>query len=187
MSVYGGLLRLYPRDFREEYGADMEQLLREQLRDEHAGRVWCRALLDLALTVPPQRLEAHMSHRPSAAVLYGAAAVASLVMTFLSGTAYGVGLVGLAATVAFGSLTVLAWRRARALGTGAHSAAHWWKYLAAGTAGLVATVVVANLVDDDLPEGTWVAWMGALLTSLVLMAVGIVLGLSHAAASRRTA
>ena len=186
MSLYGGLLRLYPRGFREEYGPDMEQLLREQLRDESAARVWGRAVLDLALTVPSQRLEATMSRSPSAPVLYSSAAVACLVLTALSGTALGVGTAGLLGVVVFASLAVLSWRRSRTLG-GGPAGARWWKYLATGVAGVGTCVVIANLTGDELPEGTWFFWMAALLTSLVLLAVGLVLGITHAVGSRRPA
>ena len=63
MTLYGALLRCYPRDFRREYGDDMAQLLALQLRDENAARVWVRTFVDLALTVPSLRLEAVMSRR----------------------------------------------------------------------------------------------------------------------------
>jgi hypothetical protein len=183
VSLYGGLLRLYPRGFREEYGADMEQLLRQQLRDEPPLRVWGRAVLDLALTFPSQRLEAHMSG--SAAVIYGAAAVSSLVLAAVAGTATGVSVLGLAGVLVFGSLAVVAVRRARRLGDGSHSAAHWWKYLAAGAAGIAATATVGAQVEE-LPEGSWVVFMGALLASTIVLAVGFVLGIVHLV-GRRTA
>jgi hypothetical protein len=41
---YQHLVRLYPRRFREEYGAEMARLLADQLRDEPASRVWVRTL-----------------------------------------------------------------------------------------------------------------------------------------------
>jgi hypothetical protein len=187
MTLYGGLLRLYPRDFREEYGQDMEQLVRLQLRDENAARVWGRTLLDAALTVPSLRLEAHMSARSSAPVVYGAATVASLTLAGLAGSAVGISVFGLAGVLLFGSLAVVSWRRARALGDGGHAAAHWWKYLALGTAGLTASVVAANLGDDTLGDNGWMVFMGALLTSVALLGVGLVLGITHAVGSRRTA
>lgn len=186
MSLYGGLLRLYPRGFREEYGQDMTQLLRYQLRDENTARVWARTLLDLTLTVPSLRLEAHMSARTSAPVVYGAAAVGSLALAALAGTAVGVSVIGIAGVLLFGTLAAISWRRARALGDTGHASAHWWKYLAGGIAGLAGTVVFANLGGDDLPEGWWAVFMGALLTSVALMAVGVVLGITRAV-SRRTA
>ncbi len=36
-GIYSGLLRLYPRRFRDDYGVDMALLFAEQLRDEPAA------------------------------------------------------------------------------------------------------------------------------------------------------
>ena len=181
MSLYGGLLRLYPRDFREEYGEDMQQLLTLQLRDEAAARVWLRTLLDVALTVPPLRLEAHMSARTSAPVVYGAATVASLTFAAVAGSAVGVSVVGLAGVLLFGSLATLSWRRAKTLGDGSHAAAHWWKYLGLGAVGLAACVVAANVGPED---GPWLVFMGAFLTSIALIATGLILWVTHAVGRR---
>ena len=163
----------------------MEQLLRDQLRDENPVRVWGRTVLDLLLTVPSLRLEAHMSARSSAPV-YGAAAVASSALAVIAGSAVGVGLIGVAGVLVFGGLAVVAWGRARALGDGGHAAAHWWKYLAAGAAGFVGAVVWVNVGEGTLGENGWALFMGVLLTSVVLMAVGVALGITRAV-GRRTA
>jgi hypothetical protein len=190
MRIYRALLRCYPRDFRREYGEDMTQLLALQLRDENAVRVWGRTFVDLALTVPSLRLEAAMSRRssfPGTAVGYGAAAIACLVATAVSGTVGTVGTAGLLLAVLFSSLAVLAWRRARSLGTGSETSANWWKYLAVGVAGIAGCVLVANVGDHDLPGNTWFIWISVLLTSTVLSAVGLILGLSLALAHRRPA
>ena len=185
-GLYGGLLRLYPRAFRLEYGEDMTQMLALQLRDERALRVWCRTAVDLALTVPALRLESLMSGlrtRPSAFYLYTAASVASFVLTAVSGTSIGIGAAGLLPGVVFAGLAVVAWRRARTLG-GAVSVG-WRRFLGAGVAGIAACTVVANLVGE-LPSNTWLVWMLALLVSMVLAAVGIILGLMQAADRRAT-
>jgi hypothetical protein len=44
--VYAALVRLYPRAFRQHYGADLAQLLRDQCAEEPAWRVYGRALVD---------------------------------------------------------------------------------------------------------------------------------------------
>jgi hypothetical protein len=190
MRLYGALLRCYPRDFRREFGEDMTQLLALQLRDENAVRVWARTFVDLALTVPSLRLEAVMSRRssyPGTAVVYGGAAVACLVATAVSGNVGMVGTAGLLLAVLFSSLAVLAWRRARTLGTGSETPANWWKYLAVGVAGIAGCVLVANVGDHELPGNTWFLWISVLLTSTVLGAVGLILGLSLAFTRRRPA
>ncbi|HEV8627486.1 MAG TPA: hypothetical protein VG034_23870 [Acidimicrobiia bacterium] len=64
-GVYRRLLWLYPRRFREEYGNDLVLLLTDQLRDEPAGRVFGRAAVDLALTIPAACLGAYsLTGRP---------------------------------------------------------------------------------------------------------------------------
>jgi len=185
MNPYGLLLRLYPRDFREEYGEDMVQLLRNQLRDENARRVWARTVLDVALTVPSIRLEAHMSRGTSAPVVYGTATVASIVLAVVAGTSVGVSVVGLAGVFLFGSLAFIAWRRSRAFGSSPHADAHWWKYLAIGCVALAAVVVSANLADGELSEGMWAVFFGGLLFSVGLIAAGLILGVTHAVHARR--
>ena len=185
MNVYGVLLRLYPRDFREEYGEDMAQLLRHQLRDSSATRVWARTVLDVALTAPSLRLEAHMSHRASAPIVYGTATVACLVLAVVAGTSIGVSVVGLAGVLVFGALAFIAWRRARSLEPSGHAAAHWWKYLAVGGAGLAVAIVLAAFSGDDDSEGMWAVFFGGLLVSVGLIAAGLVLGITHAVHGRR--
>jgi hypothetical protein len=190
MTLYAALLRCYPKDFRREYGDDMTQLLALQLRDENALRVWGRTFVDLALTVPPLRLEAVMSRRnnpPDTAVLYAAAALACLAATALVGSAGRLAAVGLLVAVLFATLATLAWRRARALDAGAGSSTRWWKYLVAGLAGIAGCVLVANVGDRELPDNTWFIWITALLASMFLSATGLVLGLSSVLARRRPA
>lgn len=174
MTVYAALLRLYPRDFREEYAEDMRLLLHRQLHDEPAARVWARALLDLALTVPPQHLEARMSRPVTAPVLYGTLGVVSAVLATVSLWTVGLAPLGALGVLVFGGLAVVAWRRAHALeGTG-HAAAHWWKYVLAGAAGLAAALgSVAG--REELAAGPWAVFAGVLLASLVLLATGAVL------------
>ena len=59
VRLYGVLVRLYPRRFRDEYGADMVQLIRDQCADEPTWRVCARAATDLAITIPAQHMETH--------------------------------------------------------------------------------------------------------------------------------
>lgn len=185
MNAYGVLLRLYPRDFREEYGEDMAQLLRNQLRDESATRVWARTVLDVALTAPSIRLEAHMSRGTSAPIVYGTATAACLVLAVVAGTSIGVSVVGLAGVLVFGALAFISWRRARTLEPSRHAAMHWWKYLATGCVVLAAVIVGATTAEGELSEGSWAVWFGGLLFSVGLIAAGLVLGINHAVHSRR--
>ena len=54
--LYQRLLRLYPREFREEYGAEMACLYRDRARDEGALRLWLALLADVLRTAPREQL-----------------------------------------------------------------------------------------------------------------------------------
>jgi len=57
--VYRTLLKMYPRDFRREYGSQMEQAFRDLCREQRGtgglARLWASTILDLASSVIVQR------------------------------------------------------------------------------------------------------------------------------------
>ena len=53
---YRRLLRLYPRDFRDEFGGEMTQLYRDRGRDEPWWSLWCSLVVDLVRTAPSEHL-----------------------------------------------------------------------------------------------------------------------------------
>ena len=53
--VYRALLRIYPAEFRDEYGREMTQAFRDRLHDERPPRVWADTLRDLVLTAPREQ------------------------------------------------------------------------------------------------------------------------------------
>lgn len=61
LSIYSILLRVYPREFRREYGSQMVLLLLDCQRDARTApartRIWLRTLLDLVRTAPREHLE----------------------------------------------------------------------------------------------------------------------------------
>ena len=65
VRAYDALVTLYPRTFRDEYGQDMVQLVRNTCDDEPTWRVASRVVVDLALSIPTQHLERHMKRNPS--------------------------------------------------------------------------------------------------------------------------
>lgn len=89
-AVYRLLLRLYPRELRAAYGAEMVQVFGDLVR-ERGRSTWGRMALDLAVSVPRTRLESLMHRTPA----HTEVTVAIL--------AIGV-LVGLAAMLMFGPL-----------------------------------------------------------------------------------
>ncbi len=54
--LYQRLLRLYPREFREEYGTEMSRLYRDRARNEGALRLWLVLLVDALRTAPREHL-----------------------------------------------------------------------------------------------------------------------------------
>src|ERR1700704_2291341 len=110
--MYRALLRCYPRRFLEEYRLDMVQLFDDQLRDEPAIRVWLRGILDLAITVPVQHLEIHMT-RPAnttVALSFASLSAASLVVGIAIGTNLAILAGAFAVAVIAGTLAFFAWR-----------------------------------------------------------------------------
>src|SRR5438270_5207624 len=56
--IYRALLRLYPAEFRDEYGREMAQVLRDRAPNEPATRLWLDVAADLLRTAP--REHAHV-------------------------------------------------------------------------------------------------------------------------------
>lgn len=53
--LYRFLLRLYPNEFRSEYGREMVQIFRDRARYESFCRIWSDIIRDLLVTVPKER------------------------------------------------------------------------------------------------------------------------------------
>ncbi len=175
LRTYRSLVKLYPRRFRDEYGADMVAMFREQCRDESAWRVTTRAALDLVLTVPTQRLEAtmHRSSRTLVPLIYLAIAVAGFAGALLGGTNPVPILAGLAIMVGAGAFSVVAWRRSGSVRATTLSSS-WWRFLVSGPCLVAAVIVAAGLGVE-----AWYLGMLTLLVALVLTTVGLGLGVAH--------
>ena len=177
VRVYRMLLRLYPGEFRDEYGADMVQLLRDQYVDEPAWQVCARAALDLAITIPTQQLETHMN-RPSThlvPLLYTALASGGVLGAIIAGSNAAIVAIGLCITVIAGAAAAIAWRRAGSIG-GRLSTDGWWKLVLAGPC-VIVTVNVASGLGVD----AWMVGMFAVLVALVVTGTGVLLGIARLA------
>ena len=53
---YQRLLRLYPKDFRDEFGGEMTRLYRDRGREEPWWSLWCSLVVDLVRTAPSEHL-----------------------------------------------------------------------------------------------------------------------------------
>ena len=89
--IYRNLVRLYPREFRHEYGDDLAQHFDDLVADRGVRAAWGRTALDLAVTVPRHRLETIMTERHSVNTisivvgLIAAAGVASVLVGIYPG------------------------------------------------------------------------------------------------------
>ena len=176
IRAYGVLLRLYPRRFRDEYGADMVLLMREQRSEESASRVFTRSMVDLAISIPTQHLEARMRRAPNPLVplVYATAAIAGLLVAILGGSNAATIVLGFGLAVVAGAIAVVAWRRSSPVSEPRTITASWWKFLVAGPC-LVALVIVGSGVGFD----AWYLGMVVVLAAFVSTATGLALGLAH--------
>lgn len=177
IGLYRGLLRCYPRSFRDEYGPDMVLLFSEQLSDEPTLRVWGRGIVDLAITVPTLHLEAHMK-RPANSLtplLFAAVATAGALVALIGGTNRGLMVGGLAVAAIAGVLGVRSWQQTRTITAAGSITAQWWKLLAIGVGALFAMMIAEGATDISL----WMPMVITVLFALLLIAAGFILGLAH--------
>lgn len=173
LRAYGALVALYPREFRDEYGTDMVQLARDSCHDDRTWRVAGRVLIDLAVSIPTQHLEAHVHRSPShfVALTYTALAGAGFALAVAGGTNAILLIVGLLVAAVAGTLAVITWRRAAPVG-GSVQTAHWWKFVVAGPI-IVGGVIAAAGVGVE----AWFVGMFAVFFALILSSIGLLLGL----------
>jgi hypothetical protein len=88
--VYGVLLKVYPRDFRCEFGPQMEQAFADQYREacERGGRrgialLWMMTIVDLARTAVAQRITSRADNEEVARYDRGLAVVGSVLLLAL--------------------------------------------------------------------------------------------------------
>jgi hypothetical protein len=181
VRAYSKLIRLYPRSFRDEYGADMVQLVRDQSGDEAPWQVCGRAAIDLAITIPTQHLEARMNRTPNHLVplVYTALAASGALLAVVGGTNATMLAIGACITVTAAALAAIAWRRAGPFRSTDRSGA-WWKLMIAGPC-IIATVIVAA----GLGVEAWYLGLVSVFIAFILTGLGLLLGLIRLV-SRRT-
>jgi hypothetical protein len=176
IGVYRALIRLHPRRFRDEYGADMTQLMREQCHDESTGRVLTRAVIDAAISIPTQHMEARMRSGPNRLVplVYITAAVAGLLVATLGGSEGATLALGLGLAVITGTIGVVSWRRSTPTRDTRPVTTSWWKFLVAGPC-LVALVILAAGAGIN----AWYLGMVTILAAILSTTMGVILALAH--------
>jgi hypothetical protein len=180
---YRALLFLYPRSFRRDYASQMVQLFRDQ-RSDRGRSAWLTTLRDLFTTVPTRNLEAFMSMSPQGRLITAAIATSVGILVFaLVGGAYGAIIL----------MLLLAWiLTAVVRGRGAiPSRSLWWKLVVAGVSLFaLAFVVLAppwpQSWRDAVPgDVAWSVGFLAFVTSMVLVATGLLTGLAQRAGRSR--
>jgi hypothetical protein len=163
----------------------MVALFAEQLRDEPAGRVWARAVVDLAVTVPTRHLEAHMNRPPIRTMpfLFATVGVTGLAFAILAGSNLAMFAVGLTIAVVAGALAAVAWLHIRVVTTPRPVSAHWWKFLAYG-AGALAAMIVATGAAYEFDDALWWPMVLVILSAVVTLAAGFALGIVHLIGNR---
>ena len=177
VRVYRSLLCLYPREFRDEYGADMVQLIRDQCGDEPSWQVGARCALDLAVAIPTQHMEAHMN-RPSThlvPLLYATVAAAGLLFAIVGGSNITISVIGLCIAVAAGTIAAVSWKRSGPVGAKL-STDGWWKLVLAGPCIIVAVIIGAGLGVD-----AWEVMVFLGLVAFVVTGTGVLLGIARLA------
>lgn len=176
---YSALLSLYPRRFRDDYRSDMEQLFREQCADEPLWRVGGRALLDLALTLPTQHLEARMNSTstPLVPLLFAALAIGGLLLAVVGGEPATL-ILGLCITAVAGTLAITSWRRAAPVRPAV--ADRVWLMLLVGGLALIGLVIIGSGLDIE----AWYLGLAMVLAGAISMIAGSVLGVVQAATRR---
>ncbi|MEA2826463.1 MAG: hypothetical protein QOG43_902 [Actinomycetota bacterium] len=180
LRLYRLLLLAYPRSFRRRFGDDMAQIFADLESHTSRLRLWPRTIVDMAASVPRQRLESLMDRFSPGARAYVAFALAviSAVAVVLVGSA-----VPLALPIVAIAALALALRHRHQLGHLATTGSRWYLFLAAGAATLASIVVLAGVLPDYQGAVADALWYGALFLFLLgwlLIATGAVLAVATA-------
>jgi hypothetical protein len=181
VGAYRVLIRLYPRQFRREYGSDLVQLMREQRRDDRPMRVFARSAIDLAISIPHQHLEARMNNPPTrlTSVAAAIAAVAGVLLAVIGGSAPTTIVLGIGLAAIAGAVAVVAWRQYTPVREPAVLTASWWKFVLGGPC-LVALVIAGAGAGLD----AWYLGMVVVLGACISTATGLVLGAARIVSRR---
>jgi len=159
--VFRTLLLVYPRAFRQLYGADMVQVFGDRLAETRRRRkrtsgLWIRTLIDLVKTAPVQRLEVPMSREAAYVVMFVLALI-----TFITGMALGlpvpVALIALAVLVSTGIVLLATGafgkdRARNAAPAGRVGLGQWWLVPAVALGLAELALAIGQLVSDPKVE-----------------------------------
>jgi hypothetical protein len=185
VRVYRALTRVYPARFRREYGDAMTQLFVDRARRDGGRRAWGSALRDVTISAPYEYTESFMHASPQTKLVAAAITTAAGALAFI--------LVG-GALIAMVLLLLLAWELAAILRTRGHGITvhRWWKFAGAGVGLFVVLFVILagpwpeswrSSVDGEI---AWMVAMAGFSASIVLVALGLLMGVAQWAGRRST-
>ena len=175
------LVRLYPRQFRREFGDDLVQMFADLTERDGSAAAWRRTVVDLGVTVPRYRLETIMSARRSSSVIWlsaivGAIAGVTLLAADVASTA-ALALVVVAAVVVLAQRSQLA--RSLRSDTTSDRRRLWVQSAVAATIAVAAIVIgFADLAGEEhWPAGRLVVYnlvfFAAALTAVISLAIAL--------------
>lgn len=178
MAAYRALLRLYPKDFRKEFGPDLLRLHEDLAADRGLTVARRRTALDLIVTVPRYRLEHLMSEQHSNTALYVVLVglVAAGAFGFLTGVGPALLFVVAAVVVAVAQRSRLA-RAIRTPDTDVRHRRLRWAGICGAVFALSIVTYLADLGDDEISTAS-LLWHNLVGTSaMVAMVIFFVAGL----------
>jgi hypothetical protein len=173
-TVYGALVRLYPRSFRDEYGSDLVQDFRALAADRGIAEAWRRSAIDLLVTVPRYRLETAMPAQKSTTVLRGSiVALASAgVVSVVVGLRPGVIFLAVAIALAVGQRSTLARSMRDPDEVRARARIRIPMTVPAGAIALAAAVFIPAIDGGELDEAWWTVMAACGLVGVGLLVAG---------------
>ncbi len=172
--AYRAALWLYPRSFRREFAADLDQCFRDLRQDHGAFSTWRRVVADLARSIPTQHVEVLMARMslPATKLASGAVVIAAIAGTFI----FGRPVVWLPALL-IGAAAVLAYWRSRVpYREAVREGGRLWLWFIAAGVGLFAVLIGAHELHDDWDWFPWRLLVVSVMVGWALIGTGVLLG-----------
>jgi hypothetical protein len=171
LRLYRLILRAYPAAFRQEYGAEMEQLFVDQhIHCTGPPDRWIvlREVLDAARTAPRMRWEKPMNRVISIAVA----------VTVVVAAALAFGPIALVLLAMMGVAAWFLWGRQLDPIASAQSSRRWLGWLVAGGVSIGVGVAIPPIDGGELSSLWWTTMAVAVVGGIVMAIIGVLLAVS---------
>jgi hypothetical protein len=176
--AYRAAIWLYPRSFRREFGADLDQAYRGLRQDHSAFATWRRVTADLALTIPTQHLETLMARTtsaPAVTLASGAVLLAAVATAVASGTA----VIFLPALIIGAAALLAYWRSRTPYREAVRDSSRLWLWFIGAGVGVFALLIGASEIHDDWDWFPWRLLILSVFAGCALIATGVLLAFVH--------